>query len=285
MRIEIDEKSGFCFGVVKAIGKAEESLRAGRDVYSFGDIVHNKREVQRLEELGLKSISKEEFSGLKNQTAFIRAHGEPPATYETARKNNIALIDATCPVVARLQKIVAEAYAEMSKVEGQVIILGKRGHAEVVGLAGQAEGDVIIVETLEDIESIDFSRPIYLLAQTTQSLDLFERIRAIILGRAANPGQVTVLDTICRQVSNRKPHLQEFALRLDVVIFVSGQKSSNGEALFAAVRETNPRSYKVEDAGDLKKEWFEKASSVGICGATSTPRWLMEQVAAAVAYK
>ena len=283
MIIEIDERSGFCFGVVNAIGKAEESLRTvPHGVWSLGDIVHNRAEVQRLEKLGLKSVSEEDFPGLKGGTVLIRAHGEPPSTYETAGRNGITIIDATCPVVAELQTVVAAAHKKMSRVNGRVVILGKRGHAEVVGLAGQAGGDVTIIEGPEDIGNIDFSRPVYLLAQTTQSLDLFGQVRDMILERAADKNAVTVHDTICRQVANRKPRLQEFARRFDVAVFVSGSKSSNGQALFAAVNEANPRSYKVEDAGDIKKEWFDGSSSVGICGATSTPRWLMEQVAGAV---
>lgn len=282
MYIEIDDHSGFCFGVVKAITKAEESLQNRAEVYSLGDIVHNRVEVQRLENMGLKTISTEDFTKLEGATVLIRAHGEPPATYALAKKNNISIIDATCPVVAKLQELVVRAHADMVAVGGQVVILGKRGHAEVVGLAGQVGGDVIVVENLEDIDNIDFTRPIYLLSQTTQSLELFAQVRNVILERSADPSKVIVHDTICRQVSNRNPHLQEFAKRFDVIVFVSGSKSSNGKALFATCLKANPRSYKIEDAGDLKKEWFEKCKSVGICGATSTPKWLMEQVADAI---
>lgn len=282
MYIEIDEKSGFCFGVVKAITKAEESIGAEK-VYSLGDIVHNRVEMERLESMGLGTVSTENFENLQGQTILIRAHGEPPSTYKLAEAYSIKIIDATCPVVSALQKLVVKAHQEMSEVGGQVVILGKRGHAEVVGLEGQVEGDVIVVENLGDIDNIDFARPVYLISQTTQNLALFEQVRDIILERAEDLSAVTVNDTICRQVSNRDPHLRDFAKRFDVVIFVSGKESSNGKALFAACLETNPRSYKIEDAGDLQKEWFEKCLRVGICGATSTPKWLMERVADAVA--
>ncbi len=279
MHIEIDDQSGFCFGVVKAITKAEESLAAGEKVYSLGDIVHNRVEVQRLEELGLETISHARLPELTGSTVLIRAHGEPPSTYRLAEEHGIRVIDATCPVVANLQRLVVKAHERMKACGGQVVILGKRGHAEVVGLTGQVDSDAWVVEGIEDLEAIDFSRPIYLLSQTTQSLALFESVKQAILERAADPAQVTVHDTICRQVSNRNPHLREFAARFDTVIFVSGKKSSNGKVLYRSCLETNPRSYNIEDEQELDPAWFENCRSVGICGATSTPKWLMQRVA------
>lgn len=284
MKIEIDEKSGFCFGVVKAITTAEELLRErGGAVWCLGDIVHNRIEVNRLEQQGLQTVTHAQLPDLTGKCVLIRAHGEPPATYEAAKRYGIELADATCPVVAKLQERVRRAWEEMRAVDGQVVILGKPGHAEVVGLTGQTDEEAIVVESADDLSRIDFGRPICLLSQTTQSLSLFNTIRDEILQRAADPSSVTVHDTICRQVSNRNPHLREFAARFDAVIFVSGSKSSNGKALYEVCREANPKSYKVEDATELRSEWFADATSVGVCGATSTPKWLMEQVAEAIA--
>jgi 4-hydroxy-3-methylbut-2-enyl diphosphate reductase len=279
MRVEIDKQSGFCFGVVTAIHKAEESLSGGKPVFSLGDIVHNRVEVSRIEAEGLKTVSHADFPRLRGETVLIRAHGEPPSTYRQAEEHGIVLVDATCPVVSKLQERVKKAFEQMRAVRGQVVILGKKGHAEVVGLAGQAEGQAIIIENPADLEQIDFARPVYLLSQTTQSLALFEAVKAEILRRAADPAQVVVNDTICRQVSNRDPHLRNFSRQYDVIIFVSGKKSSNGKALFAACIESNARSYPVEDEQELSPEWFTGAESVGGCGATSTPKWLMERVA------
>lgn len=279
MYIEIDDKSGFCFGVVKAITKAEESLAELGKVFSLGDIVHNRVEVQRLEKLGLETIAHSHFPELDGQTVLIRADGEPPTTYALAAAHRIRLIDATCPVVARLQTLVKKAHEQMSGCNGQVVILGKRGHAEVVGLTGQVDGDAIVIETLDDLDNIDFTRPVYLLSQTTQSLALFEEVHRTILERSADPSQVTVNDTICRQVSNRNPHLKEFVRRFDVVIFVCGRKSSNGKVLYQTCTEANPRCYNIEDEQELQREWFDDCRSVGICGATSTPKWLMQRVA------
>ncbi|MDR0955026.1 MAG: 4-hydroxy-3-methylbut-2-enyl diphosphate reductase [Rikenellaceae bacterium] len=279
MQVEIDKQSGFCFGVVTAIHKAEESLSGGKPVFSLGDIVHNRVEVSRLESEGLKTVSHADFPRLRGETVLIRAHGEPPSTYRQAEEHGIVLVDATCPVVSKLQERVKKAFEQMRAVQGQVVILGKKGHAEVVGLAGQAEGQAIIIENPADLEQIDFARPVYLLSQTTQSLALFEAVKAEILRRAADPVQVVVNDTICRQVSNRDPHLRNFSRQYDVIIFVSGKKSSNGKALFAACIESNARSYPVEDEQELDPEWFTGADSVGVCGATSTPKWLMERVA------
>ena len=252
MLIEIDDKSGFCFGVVRAM--------------------------QRLEALGLKTVTHSDLPTLGGKRLFIRAHGEPPRTYRTARELGIEIIDATCPVVARLQRRVVEAYEEMAPRGGQVVILGKRGHAEVVGLTGQVEDRAIVVERKEDLEQIDFTRPVFFLSQTTQSIALFEQLGEEIFRRHTSPDEVRIVDTICRQVSGREQHLEGFAARFDLVVFVCGRKSSNGKVLFEVCRRTNPRSYNIEEAGELDPAWLEGVSSVGICGATSTPKWLMEQV-------
>ena len=279
VHIEIDGGSGFCFGVVNAISQAERSLAGGGGVACLGDIVHNRLEVQRLEAMGLRTVRHEELEGLAGGRVLIRAHGEPPSTYEKAARPGIEVIDATCPVVAGLQRTVAAAYAEMQACGGQVVILGKRGHAEVVGLAGHADGRAVIVEGPDDLDAVDFSRPVYFLAQTTQSLALFHRMADIIRERTRCPESVTIRDTICRQVSSREAKLREFAGRFDAVIFVSGQKSSNGKVLYGVCREANPNSYSIEDAGELQFRWLEGCRSVGICGATSTPGWLMRRVA------
>ena len=278
MLIEIDDKSGFCFGVVRAITEAESALSDGGEVSSLGDIVHNRMEVQRLEALGLKTVTHSDLPTLGGKRLFIRAHGEPPRTYRTARELGIEIIDATCPVVARLQRRVVEAYEEMAPRGGQVVILGKRGHAEVVGLTGQVEDRAIVVERKEDLEQIDFTRPIFFLSQTTQSLALFEQLGEEILRRHTSPREVRIVDTICRQVSGREQHLEGFAARFDLVVFVCGRKSSNGKVLFEVCRRTNPRTYNIEEAGELDPAWLEGVSTGGICGATSTPKWLMEQV-------
>lgn len=283
MKIEIDDQSGFCFGVVKAITTAEELLgqRQGA-VWCLGDIVHNRVEVNRLERLGLQTVALDRLPELAGRCVLIRAHGEPPSTYERAARYGIELVDATCPVVARLQERVRRAWEEMRRTGGQVVILGKPGHAEVVGLTGQTDEEAIVVETVADLDRVDFARPICLLSQTTQSLSLFNDIRDEILRRAEDLKRVTVHDTICRQVSNRNPHLREFAARFDAVVFVSGSKSSNGKALYEVCRAANPRTYKVEEAAELKPDWFAGVESVGVCGATSTPKWLMEQIALAI---
>lgn len=282
MRIEIDEQSGFCFGVVRAIRHAEEALRSGA-VRSLGDIVHNRLEVQRLERLGLRTVRHEDLEALRGQRVLIRAHGEPPSTYRRAAELGIEVIDATCPVVAQLQARVKKAHAAMAAVNGQVVILGKRGHAEVVGLTGQVERPTLVVERAEDLEAVDFGRPIHFLSQTTQSVGLFRTLAEEMKRRAADPGAVRVEDTICRRVAGREEHLRAFAGGYDAVLFVAGRKSSNGRVLCEVCREANPRTYAVEEAGELRREWFEGVGSVGICGATSTPKWLMQQVAEAAA--
>lgn len=282
MRVTIDQNSGFCFGVVRAIGEAEAALERVGEVSSLGDIVHNRVEVQRLEALGLRTITHDEIATVGRGMLLIRAHGEPPRTYQLAKELGVELIDATCPVVARLQRRVCEAYDKMVAIGGCVVLLGKRGHAEVVGLTGQVDDDVIVVECEADLEAIDFSKPIYFLSQTTQSIELFNHLGEEIKRRSLNPESVTIDDTICRRVAGREPLLAKFSESVDVVIFVSGRKSSNGKVLCEVCRRANERCYMVEEPSELVAEWFEGVESVGICGATSTPRWLMEQVAEAV---
>ena len=286
MYVEIDQNSGFCFGVVRAISRAESALEAlGGEVYSLGDIVHNRMEVQRLESLGLRTVNHEDMESLSGRDLFIRAHGEPPTTFRRAEELGIRVIDATCPVVAQLQHKVVAAYEKMKNVGGQVVILGKRGHAEVVGLTGQVDDQVIVIEREEDLRLINFSAPVFFLSQTTQSIGLFwhlaERMKELI----EDESMLTVNDTICRRVSNREKALREFAERFDVVIFVCGKKSSNGKVLFDVCRGANPRSYNIEEERELQAEWFEGCQSVGICGATSTPAWLMSRVAEAIERK
>lgn len=279
MKVIIDDNSGFCFGVVRAISRAEEALAEGGTVYSLGDIVHNRVEVQRLEELGLQTVTHDDMEQLGGRRLFIRAHGEPPTTYARAEQLAIEVIDATCPVVAALQRKVKRAYDKMQEIGGQVVILGKHGHAEVVGLTGQVEGRAIVVENEADLEAVDFARPIYFLSQTTQSHALFEHILEVMRQRAADPTQVEAVDTICGQVAGREERLSEFARSVDRVIFVCGRKSSNGKVLFEVCKRANPLSYNIEEASELQAEWLAGASTVGICGATSTPKWLMQRVA------
>lgn len=281
MRVEIDEQSGFCFGVVRAINEAEGALKSG-SVASLGDIVHNRVEVQRLESLGLKSISHQDIPTMRGKRMLIRAHGEPPKTYALAKEAGVEIIDATCPVVAALQRKVKAAYEKMSEVGGTVVILGKRGHAEVVGLTGQVDEKAIVVESEEDLQLIDFSRPIYFLSQTTQSIDKFYRLAEIMRRRLPDEKMFVADDTICRRVSSREEHLREFARQHDVIIFVCGRKSSNGKVLADVCRGANERTYNIEEGSELQHEWFEGAESVGVCGATSTPKWLMEEIARAI---
>lgn len=288
MQIEVDKESGFCPGVVAAIYKAEKQLQETGSLYCLGDIVHNSQEVQRLEQSGLITIDREGLSRLHDTRVLLRAHGEPPSTYQQARENNIQIVDATCPVVLKLQKKIREAYqrgqAAVSEGDGlrpetQIVIFGKSGHAEVNGLVGQTEGKAIVVEHPEDLEKIDFSRPVSLFSQTTMAVDSFARLTEAIRERMVRPEDFEHHDTICRQVSNRIPHLKEFAARHDVILFVSGRKSSNGKALFGVCQSVNPRSYLVAQPEEVTREMVAGARSVGICGATSTPKWQMEQVA------
>lgn len=275
MRVEIDENSGFCTGVVNAICKAEEELKKGL-LYSIGDIVHNSREVERLQRKGLRTIGHEEFAELKDCRVLFRAHGEPPASYMKAKENGIEVIDASCPVVLNLQKRIRKAYEEVSREGGTVIIYGKRGHAEVVGLVGQTNGEAVVVENEADLGLVDFSRPVVLFSQTTKSLEGFQTVSELI--RRKGGDKVTVYDTICRKVANRIPQLRNFAKMHDVVIFVSGEKSSNGWQLYSVCREVNERTYWVQGVEDLRTEMYAGAENIGISGATSTPGWVMEEI-------
>ena len=278
MIVEIDKKSGFCFGVLNAIGKAEESLKSEDMLYSLGHIVHNELEVKRLQEMGLKTINHDEFFQLKDCKVLIRAHGEPPSTYEYARLNNITLIDATCPVVLKLQQRVKKASEAMNELDGQVVIFGHQGHAEVTGLVGQTDEKAILIENPEDYQQIDLLRPLVVFSQTTKSVDDFKKLNENIKNHAQT-NSVEFHDTICRQVSNRVPHLQAFASRFELIIFVGGRHSSNAHVLFDVCKKQNERSYFVSSADDLQANWFSGVNTVGVCGATSTPQWLMEKVA------
>ncbi len=281
LTIEIDEGSGFCFGVTTAISKAEEELAGGGTLHCLGDIVHNGSECERLRELGLDTIDHERFGKLPSGSkVLLRAHGEPPATYATAQSRGIDIIDATCPVVLRLQRRIRKVYEETD--HPQIVIYGKRGHAEVLGLVGQTEGEAIVIECLEEASRLDFSRSICLFSQTTKSLEGFRTIVEYITAHIQSPATFRYFDTICRQVANRLPNIQNFAARHDVVVFVCGLKSSNGRVLYEACRRVNPRSYMVDRPSAIRAEWFSDADTVGICGATSTPKWLMEQCREAV---
>jgi 4-hydroxy-3-methylbut-2-en-1-yl diphosphate reductase len=279
MKIEIDDKSGFCFGVINAIRKAEDELAETNKLYCLGDIVHNDGEIERLSEMGMITIQRDEYFRMKNCRVLIRAHGEPPETYEYAQKNNITLIDATCPVVLRLQKRVKSSFQASTRENGQLVFFGKPGHAETEGINGQTGYQSILIRGKEDLDKIDFTRPIELYSQTTMPIDAFNEIAEMIRERAGANPRVKINDTVCRQVANRGPYLKKFAHRYDVVIFVTGKKSSNGTVLFEICKSTNPNTYRVDHPQGLQKEWFQGAGSVGICGATSTPRWLMESIA------
>lgn len=280
MKVTIDSHSGFCAGVVRAISEAESAIEKWGGVSCLGDIVHNRIEVQRLEAMGLRTINHDDIKKLTaGSHMLIRAHGEPPTTYALAKSVGVEVIDATCPVVAALQRRVQRAYKAMKQCGGQLVILGKHGHAEVVGLIGQVGGDAVVIESEAEVDAIDFSRPVYLLSQTTQSVALFERLCKIIEDRLTDGATLTADDTICRRVSSREEHLRRFAKSHDIVIFVCGRKSSNGKVLYNICLEENPRSYNIEEASELVPEWFTDAQTVGVCGATSTPLWLMESVA------
>ena len=274
-QIEIDNGSGFCFGVTTAIKKAEEELQKGNTLYCLGDIVHNGMECDRLRQMGLITINHEELANLQNAKVLLRAHGEPPATYETARRNNIEIIDATCPVVLQLQKRIKDKWTNDSKA--QVVIFGKNGHAEVLGLVGQTNGKAIVIEKFDDVKALDFTHDIYLYSQTTKSLDEFHRIIEYIQEHISPEASFQSFDTICRQVANRMPNISQFATRHDLILFVSGRKSSNGKVLYNECVRVNPNSYLIEGPDEIKPEWLKDVKTIGICGATSTPKWLMEQ--------
>lgn len=276
--IEIDKESGFCFGVTTAIKKAEEELSKGTPLYCLGDIVHNGQECERLKALGLVTINHEEYAKLKNVKVLLRAHGEPPETYRIAAENNIEIIDATCPVVLRLQKRIKQEYTSKDPDrEKQIVIYGKNGHAEVLGLVGQTNGEAIVIEKIEEVNKIDMNKDVRLYSQTTKSLDEFRQIVSYIEKNISPLATFQYFDTICRQVANRMPNIRTFAASHDVILFVCGQKSSNGKILYQECKDVNPRTYQVDKPEDIDKAWLTDAKSIGICGATSTPKWLMDK--------
>jgi 4-hydroxy-3-methylbut-2-enyl diphosphate reductase len=284
MEVTIDKNSGYCFGVEFAIKMAEDEMEVSDKLYCLGDIVHNDMEVQRLSEKGLIVIDRDQLQQLNDCKVLIRAHGEPPETYRTAIENNIELIDASCPVVLKLQHRVKTAFDKMEKEKGQIVIYGKKGHAEVIGLTGQTLEKAIVVMEDKDLEKIDFSKPVTLFSQTTKSTKGFYELKSKIEERIkAEKGVLSEVDfnandSICRQVSNREPQLSKFAEENDIIIFVSGKKSSNGRALYQVCKAINQRSYFVENEKEIDMSWLNPNDKVGICGATSTPMWLMEQV-------
>ena len=284
MTVEIDPRSGFCFGVVNAIQQAETELQSNEDLYCLGDIVHNSEEVSRLESKGLITIGHKTLEELKGKKVLLRAHGEPPDTYRIAKKYGIKIIDATCPVVLKLQSRIKRSWADMKEHGGQIVIYGKKGHAEVNGLVGQTEGKAIVIDNPNQIIGIDFFRPIALFSQTTMSPDnyllLAENIRTLMIAaKGSDDVPLTINRTICGQVSNRKREVEQFAKMHQVIVFVSGAKSSNGKMLYEICKDTNTNTYLVSNPEGVQKEWFVGVDDVGVCGATSTPVWLMEMVA------
>ena len=284
MIIEIDSGSGFCFGVTTAIRKAEEELEKGGILYCLGDIVHNGMECERLKDMGLVTINHADMRELHDVKVLLRAHGEPPETYELARRNNIEIIDATCPVVLQLQKRIKQQYnanahspGQSIKSDAQIVIFGKKGHAEVLGLVGQTDSSAIVIENFDEVKRLDFTRDIYLYSQTTKSLDEYHRIIDYIQSHISPGATFKSFDTICRSVANRMPNISQFAARHDLILFVCGRKSSNGKVLYNECLRVNPNTHLVEDAQEIESSWLDGIQSVGICGATSTPRWLMEQ--------
>jgi 4-hydroxy-3-methylbut-2-enyl diphosphate reductase len=285
IQIEIDEGSGFCFGVTTAIKKAEEELgTSDKTLYCLGDIVHNGMECERLKDMGLVTINHDDMRELHDVKVLLRAHGEPPETYELARRNNIEIIDATCPVVLQLQKRIKQQYnanaqspGQSVKSDAQIVIFGKKGHAEVLGLVGQTDSSAIVIENFDEVKRLDFTRDIYLYSQTTKSLDEYHRIIDYIQSHISPSAAFKSFDTICRSVANRMPNISQFASRHDLILFVCGRKSSNGKVLYNECLRVNPNTHLVEDAHEIEPSWLEGIQSVGICGATSTPRWLMEQ--------
>ena len=284
VQIEIDSGSGFCFGVTTAIRKAEEELEKGGILYCLGDIVHNGMECERLKDMGLVTINHDDMRELHDVKVLLRAHGEPPETYELAQRNNIEIIDATCPVVLQLQKRIKQQYnanaqslGQSVKSDAQIVIFGKKGHAEVLGLVGQTDSSAIVIENFDEVKRLDFTRDIYLYSQTTKSLDEYHRIIDYIQSHISPSATFKSFDTICRSVANRMPNISQFASRHDLILFVCGRKSSNGKVLYNECLRVNPNTHLVEDVHEIDPSWLEGIQSVGICGATSTPRWLMEQ--------
>jgi len=284
MKVEIDQDSGFCFGVSNAVAIAEKALLAGERVFSLGQIVHNDKEVERLESLGLVSINRQQFRDLKNSKVLIRAHGEPPETYKIAEDNNIIIIEATCPIVKKLQLRISGAWTRIKKDNGQIVIFGKPGHAEVIGLLGQTDNTGILVSESADTDKIDFSRPVALFSQTTMKINEFNFIKDLIYKKMRDQGILDpdknfhVNNTVCGQVSNREPNLRAFAREHETIIFVSGKESSNGRMLFSVCKSENPDTHFVSSLEEIDKSWFEGKISAGICGATSTPKWLIEEI-------
>lgn len=275
IQIEIDSGSGFCFGVTTAISKAEEELSRSETLYCLGDIVHNGMEVERLHLQGLQTIDHSQLSQLHDVKVLLRAHGEPPATYATAERNHIEIIDATCPVVLQLQRRIKRQYDD--NPQAQIVIFGKNGHAEVLGLVGQTDGNAIVVENLDDASHLCFDRDIYLYSQTTKSLDEFHALIAYIQAHISPQATFRSFDTICRQVANRMPNIAAFAARHDMILFVSGHKSSNGKVLFNECLRVNANSHHIEQPSEIDLHWLDGVKTIGICGATSTPKWIMEQ--------
>ena len=274
MVIEIDNGSGFCFGVTTAIKKAEEELAQGKELYCLGDIVHNSMECERLRQMGLVTINHEDLQHLHDVKVLLRAHGEPPATYELARRNNIEIIDATCPVVLKLQNRIKQQYECGA---AQIVIFGKKGHAEVLGLVGQTQSTAIVIENFDEVKRLDFSRDIYLYSQTTKSIDEFHRIVEYIHAHISSGAVFQSFDTICRSVANRMPNISQFAARHDLLLFVCGRKSSNGKVLYNECLRVNANTHLIEGPEEINPLWLKDIQTVGICGATSTPKWLMEQ--------
>ena len=275
LQIEIDSSSGFCIGVTTAIKKAEEELSKGETLYCLGDIVHNSMEVERLERKGLITINHKQLEELHHVKVLLRAHGEPPETYQIAERNHITIIDATCPVVLALQRRIKRQYEDDK--DTQIVIFGKNGHAEVLGLVGQTAGKAIVVEHIEDVKTLNFQRSIHLYSQTTKSLDEFHRIISYIQEHISPEATFKSYDTICRQVANRMPNIAAFAAKHDLIIFVAGRKSSNGKVLFRECLRMNNKCHQIESASELDPSWYKAVKTIGICGATSTPKWLMEE--------
>lgn len=275
--IEIDKNSGFCFGVTRAINKAEEQLAKDHHLYCLGDIVHNSNEVERLKHEGLITITHEQLEQLHHVNVLLRAHGEPPSTYEIARRNNIHIIDATCPVVLQLQKRIKHTF-DTQPQDAQIVIYGKRGHAEVNGLVGQTSGKALVIENIHEIDKIDCCRPVYLYSQTTKSVKELKKINEALTRRMTDGAQLQCYDTICRAVANRIPQIREFARRHDLILFVCGSKSSNGKILFSECLKVNPNSHLISNESEIEPQWLAGMESIGICGATSTPMWLMNNV-------
>ncbi len=283
MKVEIEQHSGFCFGVERAIRMAEEALDAGEEIFSLGHIVHNEAEVKRLERLGLVTINHDEFNKLRNKKVLIRAHGEPPETYDIARDNNIELIEATCPIVRSIQKRIKDDYNYYGE-KVQNLLFGKEEHAEVIGLLGQTGDKSILLSGLKDIKKVDFKRPAAIFSQTTKSRERYAELVKALQNEYRKAGQdpdlmLKVNNTICSQVANREPRLKKFCSKFDIIIFVSGKSSSNGKMLYQVCRDVNSDSYFISDESEIDYSWFKGVRSVGVCGATSTPKWLISKVA------